>query len=300
MLKPFIPGRPHWWQWLTVLSVDAPLVALVWQALFARLLDVELFWYQSASLGLAVWVIYMADRWIEGWRLSYETVLTQRHFFPIRWRWPVFWTGLVAALVAAWVAVAKLSGREWAAHAVLAVPTLTYLLSHQFVHRSHPSRVPKELCIAVLFALGTALEPALVKLRPVWDRSGFLAALSSHQLDALWVPLGLFALLCLANVGLIAVWESDVDTQHGQTSIALQLSGKVRLIRAFPWLLVPLGFWAALGGSGEMGRLAGSCVVLSASLMGALDWLEPRIGREAARALVDVTLLTPIAALFFL
>ena len=35
-MKPFVPGRPHWWQWLTILSLDAPVVAVLWQWLLAR------------------------------------------------------------------------------------------------------------------------------------------------------------------------------------------------------------------------------------------------------------------------
>jgi hypothetical protein len=41
-LHEFEPGRPHWWQWLTVLSLDAPLVAVAWQVALARSAGVAL------------------------------------------------------------------------------------------------------------------------------------------------------------------------------------------------------------------------------------------------------------------
>ncbi len=298
MLKSLQLGKPQWWQWLTILSLDAPLVALAWQALFARSLNVELPWPQPVLLGLAVWIIYAADRWIEGWRLSPETVLTQRHQFYILWRWPVFIVGLAVFLTGLWLAVIWIPGREWAASTVLALPTAVYLLSHQFFHREYPGRIPKELCIAALFALGTALAPIVLALpaRLQWQSTGEII---SSRLAALWIPLGLFGLLCLVNLVLISAWETEVDTQHGQTSLALQFSHRRGLIRSLPWLLACLGAATSVGTHGIDG-VAGICATLSALLLGVLDSLEPHIGRAAARACVDLTLLTPAVAFFCL
>ncbi len=85
-MKPFTPGRPHWWQWPTVLSLDAPAIALVWQALLARVVQVTLGWPEAFVLGCSVWLAYAADRWIEGWRLDPAQIRTQRHYFYQRWR----------------------------------------------------------------------------------------------------------------------------------------------------------------------------------------------------------------------
>jgi len=298
MAKPFIPGRPHWWQWLTVLSLDAPLVAVVWQALFARILGVNLGWYQHVLLGLTVWVVYAADRWIEGWRLSVETVQTQRHFFYIRWRWPVFGIGFAAIVFCAALALTHLGRREWTAGFILVAPILLYLLSHQLVHRHHPWRVPKEICIAGIFCLGTALAPAVLALPAHLQVCHVIRDIGSESLEPLWVPLGLFGLLCLANLALISAWETEVDQKHGQTSVALQFSRGLRLIRILPWLLAALGF-AATFGARDMDRTTGLYVAASGLLLGCLDRLEFKIGREAARAFVDLALLTPAVALLF-
>ena len=298
MAKPFIPGRPHWWQWLTVLSLDAPLVAVVWQALFARILGVGLGWYQHVLLGLTVWIVYAADRWIEGWRLSAETVQTQRHFFYIRWRWPVFGIGFAAIIFCAVLALTHLDRREWAAGFILVAPILVYLLSHQLVHRHHPWRVPKEICIACIFCLGTALAPAVLALPANQSIYHALRDIGAAPLAPLWIPLGLFGLLCLANLALISTWEADVDQKHGQTSVALQFARGLRLIRALPWLLAALGLAAAFG-THHMDRTTGLCVTASGLLLGWLDLLEPKLGREAARAFVDLALLTPAVALLF-
>ena len=298
MPQSFKPGKPYWWQWLTVLSLDAPLVALAWQALFARILKVQLPWPQTVLLGLAVWVIYAADRWIEGWRLSPETVLTQRHHFYILWRWPVFMIGIAVILVGLSLAIAWLPNRAWAASIVLAIPTSVYLLSHQFFHREHPGRIPKELCIAILFPLGTVLAPVVLAL-PTMLQWQSAEEIISGRLAALWIPLGLFGLLCLANLVLISAWETEVDAQHGQTSLALQFSHRLGLIRSLPWLLASLGAAASVGMHG-IDRAAGICATVSAILLGLLDYVEPRIGRQAARIFVDLTLLTPAVALLLL
>ncbi len=279
MPQAFTPGRPHWWQWLTVLSLDAPLVAVLWQALFARELGVRLGWHDPVLIGLAVWIIYAADRWIEGWRLDPEIVRTQRHYFYIRWRWPVFALGLVAIVATTAIAITRLDGREFKAGFVLLIPTLLYLLSHQLVHRHHRLRLPKEICIAVIFALGCALAPAVQ---------------SPDKISSLLLPVTLFGGLCFADCALIASWEKAVDTLHGQTSLALQWTRGLALIHALPWLL----FVTALMVFPFTHPLFALCAAASGLLLGLLDVAHPRIGREAARAAVDLTLMTP--ALFLL
>src|SRR5271155_5073387 len=98
----FIPGRPWWWQWPTVLSLDAPAVALLWQWLLARVAHTPLAWQHVFILGPATWLAYAADRWIEGWQIACEQLRTQRHWFYQRWRWPIFsaWLGVLVTALA--------------------------------------------------------------------------------------------------------------------------------------------------------------------------------------------------------
>jgi hypothetical protein len=282
MPRPFTAGHPHWWQWLTVLSLDAPLVAVLWQTAFARVLGVRSEWQDPVLLGLAVWMVYAADRWIEGWRLAPERVRTQRHYFYIRWRWPVFSLGLGLLGVATVIAVTRLQEREFKAGLLLLIPTLVYLFSHQLVHRHHPLRVPKEICIAVIFTLGCALAPAVR---------------DPGKIHLLPVPATLFGLLCFTNCALIAAWEKEVDTLHGQTSLALQWHRGFVLIHTLPWLLFAAGIAARFFGPAAIHPFA-LCTIASAFLLGVLDYIHPLIGREAARAAVDVTLMTPVIFVF--
>lgn len=277
MPHPFKPGRPLWWQWLTVLSLDAPLVAVLWQTLFARVTDVRLPWHDPVLLGLAVWIVYAADRWIEGWRLNPEIVQTPRHLFYIRHRWPVFWVCVPAIVATAFIAFTHLESREFKAGLILVIPTLFYLFSHQLLHRHHPLRLPKEICIAVIFTLGCSLAPAVH---------------APGRVSILALPALLFCLLCFANCALIAVWEKEVDASHGQTSLALQLKHGAVLIHLLPWLIV-IAAVAVIWAGDPAVRSAAVCAASSALLLAMLDLFQPRIGRIPSRAAVDITLMTP-------
>ncbi len=273
--------RPAWWQWPATLSLDAPLVAVLWQTLFARKIGVRLDWHDPVLIGLVVWIVYAADRWIEGWRLSPDTVQTQRHHFYLRHRWPVFGVGLAAIVAVVVIALTRLDGREFKAGFVLLIPTLLYLFSHQLVHRHHPLRVPKEIVIGVIFALGCALAPVVA---------------APEKITSLIIPATLFGLLCFANCALIASWEKDVDTVHGQTSLALQLKGRWSIIHALPWI-VSIAALVSMAFNSDPSHPGALCTAASGLFMGLLDLAQPRLGRETARAWVDFTLMTPLVLL---
>jgi hypothetical protein len=276
-----VPHRVQWWQWPTVLSLDAPAVVLGWQAVVADVGRVDLGWPQAWVLASSVWMAYAADRWIEGLRLAPHQVRTARHAFAQRHRRAILvvWIAVLSCDLA--VAFRLLSVRELVAGgSLLLPPVLAYLLSHQLVHRHHPWRVPKEIVVAVLLAAGVALFP-LAHAGPV------------HR--HLWPTLVLFGLLCFSNCALISRWELEVDRSHGQTSLAIG-AGEAAWIRAVPWLLVvvSLGFGVSEAGPA---RVAAACAASSAFLLGLVDLAHGAIGTQRSRVLADVALLTPLVAM---
>jgi len=278
----YVPGRPHWWQWLTVLSLDAPLVAVAWQSALARVAGVNLHTHHTLVLGAAVWLAYAVDRWIEGWRLDPAQIGTQRHWFYQRWRWPVATVWLVVLLATLALSFTRLTSVELGSGLFLLVPVLIYLLSHQYLHRGHRWRAPKEICVALLFTIGVACFP--VANRPA-------------VLPRLVPPLFLFGLLCFTDCALISLWEDEVDRSHGQTSLALQFPQGRPWVRALPCIIAALGTTAAVfGGNDAKGMIV--CAISSAILLGCLDLFHRRLGRQLARALVDITLMTPFVLLF--
>jgi hypothetical protein len=282
-MNAIIRARPFWWQWPTVLSLDAPIVALLWQLLLARVARIPLGWPHAFVLGASVWLAYVLDRWIEGWRLAPEQLRTQRHAFYQRWRWPVaiVWTALlVADLTVAWT---RLTRREWTGGAMLLGPVVAYLLSHQWIHRAHRWRVPKEVCVAALFGGGVAV---------------FLIAPEGAAVAPLVMPLALFTLLCFANCALISAWESEVDESHGQTSLALQYRGAPWIATVTPSLPLLVAAWMmAIDGSGGATRTVAACGLASGIALAALGFLQRRLGWQLARVLADIALMTPLVPL---
>jgi hypothetical protein len=259
------------------LSLDAPLVVLAWQPLLARSAGISLGWYHRFILGAGVWLAYAADRWIEGWRLDPGQVQTQRHWFYQQARWPVAAVWLAVLVAAVTISFDRLSRAELTAGFVLLGPVGLYLLSHQLVHRQHPWRAPKELCVALLLAGGAACFP-------VAPRPGAMISLA--------VPLALFGLLCFANCLLISHWENEVDRAHGQTSLARQFPHGRPLAHALPWAVAGGAATLFFAGAGPLRGVAVSSVA-SGILLGTLDHAHRRIGRQLARALADLTLMTP-------
>jgi hypothetical protein len=281
-MNAFVRLQPHWWQWPTVLSLDAPAVALLWQWLLAHLARATLGWYHAFVLGSSVWLAYVLDRWIEGWRLSPDQVRTERHTFYQRRRWPVaiVWLILLGADIS--VALTHLSAREWDGGWILLVSVTAYLLSHQWVHRHRRWRAPKEICVAALLGGGVAL---------------FLVAPSPFLLRPLAAPLALFMLLCFANCALISTWERDVDATHGQTSLALQFQRAVRYRGALPWITAALTALFAVSHPDRATGIVAACAMASSLLLGIINRLQPRMGRQLARVLADVALMTPCVPL---
>jgi hypothetical protein len=271
---------PSWWQWPTVLSLDAPAVAVLWQWMLAQTAAVPLEWHHAFILGVSVFLAYAADRWFEGWRLAPDQVRTQRHYFYQRWRWPIAFVWLLALGADVAVAIRKLNTREFEAGLMLLLPVFVYLLSHQLIHRLNRWRAPKEICVALLFAGGVSV---------------FIMAHPNADLEAMLAPLAGFTLLCFANCALISLWEQSVDLAHGQTSLALQFRGAPALTRVLPWVLAALSLGYAVQHGGPA-RISAWCAAGSGVLLGTLDLAESTLGAKLARALVDFTLMTPLVA----
>lgn len=264
-----------------MLSLDAPVVVILWQWLFACAVGVELRWPLAFVLGVSVWLAYVADRWFEGWRLTPDRIRTVRHRFYQRHRRSVAAVWLVVFTADLEVAIARLDRHELLAGLILLAPVLAYLLSHQFMHRHHPWRAPKEICVATLLGCGAAV---------------FIIAQPGATWARLIEPFSLFTALCFANVALISTWEYEVDLVHGETSLARQFSSGAAISHVFPWAI---GAIAAVLSSTETdgARAAALCTAGSSLVLGFLDRAEPRLGWRLAHVMADVALLTPLVPL---
>ncbi len=174
---------PRFWLWPNLLSLDAPIVALLWQMLFARCFHAEVGAAATALLVLAVWLIYAADRVFDA---RVESKLPRHEFYRRNWRAVVpVWS--IALAIAGWLAWTRLPAMLFERGMVLLIAVALYFA---LVHLA-PLRIwPKEAAVAVLFALGASLA-AWSRIRSAADVATIL----------------LFSCLCWINCAAIEKWE---------------------------------------------------------------------------------------------
>jgi hypothetical protein len=103
--------RPPLWLWFNLLSLDAPLIALVCQDFLARCYPTLLRPTGRGALGLTVWAIYLADRLLDV-RHPASAIESMRHRFYRQHR------GYVIALLALIVCADALLTTLWLRPAV--------------------------------------------------------------------------------------------------------------------------------------------------------------------------------------
>jgi hypothetical protein len=173
------------WLWPNLLSLDAPIVAVLWQILFARCFQVEVDPLGALLLLMTVWLIYAADRMLDAWG---GDVHSPRHEFYRR-----HWRGLLPVWIAvlsltAWLAAKRLP-QELLLHGMIlfAAVGVYFALVHANVLRLH-----KEAAVGVLFALGASLV--------AWEKVETPADVTTILL---------FSGLCWMNCIAIQKWEGE-------------------------------------------------------------------------------------------
>ena len=260
--------------WLNLVCLDAPLVAVSWQWLFAQSFEIPVARGGTAALFLTAWLIYLADRFGDSLSVNERGPLSLRQRFCRRHR--SAWIGSVIGIALVdLVVIAQLDGVTMRAGARVGVCAVLYLVLNQ----RWPSlwrRLPlKEISIGFLFAAGT--------------RVGLAAGLTGSALPG-WF---LFACLCALNCVSIAVWERELDRAQGRISIATIFPNLERYL-----LLVLFALTAsALGFPGNGTQAVAVWIAGSALLLAGLHFFRNDIAPDVRTALADLVLLTPVAAL---
>jgi hypothetical protein len=259
-------SAPPLWLWPNLLSLDAPLIALLWQYLFSRCFHAQLGVIPATLLACAVWLIYVADRVLD---VNRQACSSPRHLFCWNHRkllLPI-WTAVFAT--AAWIALTRLPS-------ALLIPGLAVLgavLGYLFaIHCSGREDVwtkaarSKEAVVGLLFGLGTTVA--------AWQQVRTLADFAT---------IALFSGLCWLNCVAIETWEARGVTGSGFSwTISLGAASVAALAVALFW-----GHRPVLGGA-EVASAVGLLV---------LDRGRQRFSPNALRVLADVALLSPIVFL---
>ncbi len=262
--------------WLNLVCLDAPLVALVWQELFARSLGVALGPGARVALFLTAWLIYLADRAVDTFRLRGSDALSLRQRFCLRNRRP--W---IVALIFVGAADGiclwnSLDPHIFRPGLAVGAASIAYL-SINSLGRAWRFLPIKELLIGALFAVGTFLAPAVVAREL---RSDILLAFAA------------FAAVCTLNCIAIAAWECDLDLLQSKESIStryLQIQSWVFRL-AVTIAIVAIGLGVVFISAATVVY----CVAVSAALIGILDLLKNHIARDVRTAMADLALLAPV------
>src|SRR5579872_1845022 len=184
--------RMRSWLWWNLLSLDAPTVALARALLFAAAVNLRLPLVGATVLLACIWLIYVLDRVLDGWRGDPAELWTARHrFYRRHWRIMLACASAVFS-VALWLTLTRMA--RAVLHAGLAVLAAAgvYLLT---VHALPSARrcCPKEVMTGLIFSFGSAL--------PLWAR------MPGPRLR-LVAPVLLFGVLCWLNCTAIECWEN--------------------------------------------------------------------------------------------
>lgn len=207
------------WRWVCRLSLLEPAVAVVWHLKFARLFDVPLRSNHIVLLFASLWLVYMADRIMDVWRLPNTVIpLTERHRFAQQNSRLLLGLWGIVALCASTLALRTLTGREWVGCTIILCSTCLYL---RLVHGARSSwrlreRGAKEVGVALVFALGSTVF--------VWSNlfigSHPKAALPTTAGPTFTVASFVFGALALHNVIHLSRTERHIDVHQDSPSIA--------------------------------------------------------------------------------
>jgi hypothetical protein len=281
-------------EWWHLLSLDAPTIAALWAWTFACVAHVPLPFHAPLLLALGTWLIYVADRILDGVRLSASADLRERHHFHARHRSAFLAAAAIVGCILFWLILTRMSHRVQGEDAVLLVFAMAYF---GFIHipdgpegRRHiRSWFPKELAVGIIFAAATAV--------PAWSRS-------SEAHTTLLPAVVLFAALCWLNCVAIETWERASTASHRgalEPHVTTSFLGS-RLPAAFVTLAL-LGLITALYAFLHFEMALAACciaVLFAALLLLALDTAGRSMSSIQLRIAADAALLTPLLALPFL
>jgi hypothetical protein len=279
------PARAYpLWLRPNLLSLDAPLIAVLWLHLFAIALHVRISPPVTLVLALVVWLIYVADRLMDGLRAEPWAVLSARHQFYRAHR-GVFACLLSGVLVLTGCVCLKLDRRTLELGTMLMLVIAGYFTAVHHMRKSWGLRFPKEIVVAMVFGIGTTF--------PAWIHAPRATPLMA-------IGLAFFIAICWLNLVLIeyaewlALGDQGSETPHRSTMSAGKHLYQISAGLAFVALCLSR---SAAAGTEHWMLLA---IALSALALAVLGFYRRELSIHKVRVLADVTLLTPAIVLIML
>ncbi len=269
------------WLWPHLCSLDAPLVAVVWQHWWAHVAQVELPWQRDAILAAAVWTIYLADRLADVTAGPAADHGTARHAFSREARMVIVRVVPGLILVLAVVTPWWLTGKEFGAGlCLLALAGGYFWTTHRRAGQLRTPRLPKEAAVGALFALGSA---------------AFALCRAGRIPGPLLLGVCLGGALFFLNCALITSWEESLRDLDDPASLLNAFPGVVRRLRAGCLATACVALGLSIASRSDLFLP----VAASAMLLWWLDRCRGFLSTDALRVLVDMALLTPGCWLVF-
>lgn len=332
--SPTAPARPSpgrrtpLWLWPHVLSLEAPLVAVLWLLALARQSHFSLMPGVVAGLAVTVWMIYVADRLLDAWGKP-AGELSLRHRFYQKWRW-VFLAGVlpVAFVYLVWLALWVVPVGLLAHVAVQVLPVLLYLVLYSVISPSLRRRLLMAGVFLLLVFLNVLPLPFATRLAVSMLVAGALLTLFSLNLQervglyfrkevaagllfafgcttwnrflsmggtgaGVWAELVLLGLLFVANLALINARENPQDAQAGRR-VWGTLAGALVMCGA-ALVAMPLGYLPTALLPVVVAVISG---LLALAALARLAAARPHFSAEAFRVWADLLVAAPAAVLW--
>ena len=269
-----------WWLYPNLLSLDAPLVAVAWLHVFAKTWRLGYHpWEAYVTLGLTVWVIYVADRLLDVSMVGGpSSKLEARHRFHSEHS-RIFKIGLGVASIFALVMVLTKMPMTLYSHLTLGGVLVAGFFGLSMLSSQDPNDVPhsKNIIAGVAFAFGTAMTAHLYRYEyGMWDM------LTSREFVC-------FSVLCVLNISAIDLWEHAARTADVETKASDELALTLPLT-----LLAGASLLYALLDDEQSSRPFFYAILTGAGLLHVLNRNRARFSMDALRVLADVAILVPV------
>jgi hypothetical protein len=273
-------SRKPFWLLPSLLSLDAPLVAMAWLYVFAKTWRLGYHpWVAYATLGFAVWSVRTADRLLlaslaEGpeERMDPRLRFHRRHSRVLR-------AGLVAAVAAAVYLVVTGMPMAIYKHLLLCGLLVAGFFGLSMLSSQNPREVPLSRDITAGLALACATATAAHVYR---SEFGIADMLASREFLC-------FSVLCILNISAVDLWEhasrcADPDIKAGdELSLTLPLT-----------LLGGASLACALLDSEHASRPFFHALLTGAGLLYVLNRQRHRFPADALQPLAHLSLLAPV------
>ena len=259
--------RIRLWQWPNVIALDAILIALLWQLLFATAFEIRISIASRAVLGFSIWLVYTADRLFDVMHRPVGQLQSTRHLF-VKLNYRILWKVWICILIInIFTAFQCLTHQQLKNGLMLLALCLLYTGLNQKLSSSF---FPKEFCVAFIYTGGV-----IVFLIPD---------------SRLWLPSATLALLCLINCLIIGIKERPIDA-------AMQVRSIAQFNILLATLLLYLGCLLCCYFLEQVWVLP---VGISMTTLMLIHLFQKQLSIESFRVLADSALLTgPLIALLF-